>query len=135
MKYKAEYAPSELLCPTYGTWVDFEVARKKLEKDSPIRHCCTLAYEKEDDADDDCKKKSEDDGGSAINSGNNNANDEKDMKRIEHSIKLDIGGGPYSIVTIGMLNDHGRNIVGPLVKEFVEEVGKDVSQRCIVKLC
>ena len=38
-------------------------------------------------------------------------------------------------MTVGMLNRQGRAIVTPLVEEFIDEVGPEVSRRCIIQLC
>lgn len=45
MKYKAEYRPSELLCPTTYKWVDAARAQKILLAHSPVHHCCRLYYD------------------------------------------------------------------------------------------
>lgn len=45
MRYKAEYRPSELLCPTSYRWVDALLAQRIIQAYSPVRHCCTLYYE------------------------------------------------------------------------------------------
>jgi len=44
MRYKAEYRPSELLCPTTYRWVDAALAQRIIQTLSPLRHCCTLYY-------------------------------------------------------------------------------------------
>jgi arginyl-tRNA--protein-N-Asp/Glu arginylyltransferase len=45
MRYKAEYKPSELLCPTTYKWVDAALAQRIIPVLSPVHHCCTLYYE------------------------------------------------------------------------------------------
>ena len=45
------------------------------------------------------------------------------------------GGQQQPSVTVGMLNRQGRAIVTPLVEEFIDEVGPEVSRRCIIQLC
>lgn len=45
MRYKAEYRPSELLCPTTYRWVPATLAQRILPLLSPVQHCCTLYYE------------------------------------------------------------------------------------------
>eukprot|EP00797_Seminavis_robusta_P033090 Sro75_g041040.2 (786) ;mRNA; r:27365-29722 len=45
MRYKAEYRPSELLCPTTYKWVDAMLAQRIIQTYSPVQHCCTLYYE------------------------------------------------------------------------------------------
>mmetsp|Transcript_20867 Transcript_20867/g.45222 ORF Transcript_20867/g.45222 Transcript_20867/m.45222 type:complete len:960 (+) Transcript_20867:86-2965(+) len=113
MSYKAEYKPSELLCPMNLKWVDFEVGKKRLEECSPIRHCCALytdspSLEKE-------------------------PNDAKPKFRIE-DIMLDIGEKEPHLVQVGMLNKQGREFIDPHVFEFVKEVGIDMCRSFIIKL-
>ena len=106
MTYKAEYKPSELLCPVNLKWVDFEVGKKRLDESSPIRHCCALS---------DCP-----------------ASGEESEFGIEE-ITLDIGETEH-FVQVGMLSKQGREFVDPHVNEFVSEVGADISHSFIIKL-
>jgi hypothetical protein len=108
MTYKAEYKPSELLCPVNLNWVDFEVGKKRLEEFSPIRHCCALS---------DCQ--------ASYNFGS--------KFRIEE-VTLDIGEKEPHLVQVGMLDKKGREAVDPHVMEFVSEVGADISHAFIIKL-
>lgn len=114
MIYKAEYKPSELLCPVHFKWVDFEVAKKRLENKSPIRHCCTLY---ESDATEDKRK--------------------QQVLRIE-SIVLDIGEtrgpGVLNLLNVGMLSREGRKMIDPVISEFINEVGPDLARKLVVKL-
>jgi hypothetical protein len=107
MTYKAEYKPSELLCPVNLKWVDFDIGKKRLEESSPIRHCCALS---------DCPV-------SGVES----------KFRIE-DITLDIGEKEPHLVQVGMLSTQGREFVDPHVTEFVSEVGADMSHAFIIKL-
>uniref|UniRef100_A0A7S2UA06 arginyltransferase n=1 Tax=Attheya septentrionalis TaxID=420275 RepID=A0A7S2UA06_9STRA len=115
MRYKAEYRPSSLLCPKHNEWVDFEIAKRRLDQDTSLRHYGPLVSDEME------------------------ANEEKkdehlpSMESFIKTMRLDIGSN--STVFLSMLNSHGRNVVDPLVKEFVTEVGRDVSQRCIINLC
>ncbi|KAL7537616.1 hypothetical protein ACHAXR_007964 [Thalassiosira sp. AJA248-18] len=114
MTYKAEYKPSELLCPVNLKWVDFEVGKKKLEECSPIRHCCALYTSPptpEEESDDDMPKFKKD------------------------HITLDIGQGEQHFVQVGMLNRQGREYIDPHVNEFVSEVGGlEMCKKFIIKL-
>jgi hypothetical protein len=109
MTYKAEYKPSELLCPVNLSWVDFEVGKKRLEEFSPIRHCCAMS---------DCRELKE---------------FRESKLRIEE-VTLDIGEKEPHLVQVGMLDKQGREIVDPHVTEFVSEVGADFSHAFIIKL-
>lgn len=114
MSYKAEYKPSELLCPVNLKWVDFEVGKKKLEDCSPIRHCCTLYTD--------------------TSPLEKDANAVKPKFRIE-DITLDIGEEEPHVVKVGMLTKQGREFIGPLIDEFVKEVGGiDMCQFFTIKL-
>ena len=59
MRYKAEYKPSQLLCPTTYKWVDAALAQRILPVLSPSHHCCTLYYEDQDKLEADLKKAKE----------------------------------------------------------------------------
>ena len=109
MTYKSDYKPSELLCPVTLRWVDYEAAKKRLEKDSPIRHCCALSAEPPSKA----------------------APEEKPDFTAE-DILLDIGGDEP--ITMRMLNKQGRDFIDPYVNDFISEVGLDLCRQFIVKL-
>lgn len=116
MNYKAEYKPSELLCPVTSRWVDFETAKKVLEERSPNRHCCALVdvpHSAEDEASDVTRKQS-----------------------CVDMMALDIGTCPEEsqVVRVNMLNGQGRELVDAVVKEFVNEVGVDMCSRFVIKL-
>ena len=113
MTYKAEYKPSELLCPVNQKWVDFEDGKKRLEECSPIRHCCALFN-------DSTSPKQE-------------SNVAKPRFRIE-DITLDIGEKEPHLVQVGMLNKQGREFIDPHVNEFVSEVGTEMCSKFVIKL-
>ena len=113
MIYKAEYKPSELLCPVNFIWVDFEVARRRLEKKSPLRHNCAL-YES----------------GSADSS-------VKQQSILIENIVLDIGDNGItaeSLLNVSMLSRDGRKMIDPIITEFANEVGPELSRKLVVKL-
>lgn len=124
MRYKAEYKPSELLCPGRGKWTDFEDAKVRLEARSPIRNCCNVSTPDEE---------------YYGNTKNNNAHvnspisDQSEMNATVENILFDIGAGSY--LTITMVTDEAQEIVRPLLEDFVKEIGHDVAAQCIVKLC
>ena len=113
MTYKAEYKPSELLCPVNYKWVDFESAKKRLEEESPIRHCCALYNEPP--------------------SAKNVSNGAERPRFGVDDITLDIGEKEPHLVQVEMLNKEGREFVAPHVNEFVAEVG-DICHKFIIKL-
>jgi len=113
MSYKAEFKPSELLCPVHLKWVDFDIGKKRLEEYSPIRNCCNLYVTD-----------------SAITGVDH---EEESDFRID-DITLDIGGKEPCLIQVGMLNKQGREFVGPVIKEFAKEVGIDLCHAFIIKL-
>lgn len=135
MVYKAEYKPSELLCPTTNRWVDFEIAKNILDERSPVRQCCTLFLEsvpKENNKEDERHSNS-----NRSSLCRNSFYTEEHKSALVDSMLLDIGGvGGQETppITVSMLNPEGRAMVDPLIKEFIDEVGFDVSRRCIIRL-
>ena len=137
MSYKAEYKPSELLCPATARWVDFEAAKERLDTHSPVRHCCALSLTDPSDG----------------REGHGNPHHPRERSGRQapiEAVSLNIGSGggggaplppeagggqQQPSVTVGMLNRQGRAIVTPLVEEFIDEVGPEVSRRCIIQLC
>ena len=132
MVYKAEYKPSELLCPTTSRWVDFEAAKKILDEQSPVRQCCTLfTVAKTTNEEDDERHSNR----SSLTC--NSMYTEQHKSALLESMMLDIGdvgGKGNPPITVSMLNPEGRAMVDPLIREFIEEVGFDVSRRCIIRL-
>ena len=79
MRYKAEYRPSELLCPTTYRWVDAMLAQRVIHAFSPVRHCCTLYYQDKIQLEhdlllaEDKRRKSKNAGAHRLNGGASNA--------------------------------------------------------------
>ena len=109
MRYKADYQPSQLLCPVTLRWVGAREAQEQLDKESPERNCCRLYV-----------------GDGASESL------EFDVATEAESVLLHVG--LPNPVTMGMLQPSGQEIVRPIVQEFVQQVGPDVSRHCIVKM-
>lgn len=109
MRYKADYQPSQLLCPVHYQWIDCSKAIPKL-KQTPHHVCSLIDTEKE--------------------------KDETKERNIEDSalaeIPMDIGAG--MTVTLEMLQDNGKDVVRPILQEFFNEAGHEVCQQCLVKL-
>ena len=121
MRYKAEYKPSDILCPVNGVWVDFEVAKRRLESRSPVRHCCDLAT-------------------SMVDRNSMKSYDEISVPReegnIDHLNEIKIAISRNSrLVTLNMLTDEGIHLLRPVLKDFVNEVGLEFATRnCVIKL-
>ncbi|KAI2493625.1 Arginine-tRNA-protein transferase [Fragilaria crotonensis] len=109
MRYKADYHPSQLLCPVTLQWVGAREAQERLDKESPERHCCQLF---EADAPSDMLA--------------------FDVATEAESVLLHVG--MPNLVTISMLQPSSQAIVRPMVREFVQQVGPDVSRHCIVRM-
>lgn len=126
MKYKAEYRPSEVLCPSRRVWVDFKLAEPRLEKRSPIRHCANISTPGIEEMGD---RSFSEERGRAVDT-------ETDMDthtHIQHKsidlrhIYLDRGGECIPAI---YLNQEGRSVI----KDFAQEVGGDIARRCKI-LC
>lgn len=111
MRYKAEYKPSQLLCPKYYQWVDATVAIAKLQQ-TP-RHVCSLIDTTATEEHETALK-----------------NDRESMAL--HQLQMDIGAGIN--VTIDMLQPSGVLVVKPILENFVAEAGPELSIQCLVKL-
>lgn len=111
MIYKADYHPSELLCPTTYRWVDAKQAIRTIQTLSPTRHCCTLAQQSPDYADDTREEPTCVD--SALN-----------MMRMEL--------GQDTTITLSMLTPDGQEFVRPLLRDFVEAAGPQIALECII---
>jgi arginine-tRNA-protein transferase len=116
MKYKADYRPSELLCPVTYTWVPAEPAQALLERS--VRHVCRLAT-------------------TAKNNDDKEKNHNDDVPDVGtsfdcHHMALDVG--VQQVVTLDMLRPNGQDIVRQLVEEFLQQAGPAVAQQCLLKL-
>lgn len=120
MSYKAEFKPSELLCPVYLKWVDFDVGKKRLEECSPIRQCCNLFVA--------------DSGSSNVLDKEEESNSDDNSNFRVEDITLDIGEKEPYLIQVGMLNKQGKEFVGPFIREFAEEVGIDLCHAFIIKV-
>jgi len=128
MKYKGDYYPSELLCPTTYRWVDAEVAKKTLLRESPEHHCCTLYKEVADEENNNAGSGS----GSSKRSRTQPPLLLQKGRTVVDRIPMEIGAG--MLVTIGMLQPEGQDLVRPLLQEFSEQVGPAMAVQCIINL-
>jgi arginine-tRNA-protein transferase len=112
MRYKADYHPSELLCPTTHQWVNAEEAKATILRDSPRRHCCTLYQNKG--------------GGSSTPAPPAVDNTASIVQEVRMEVGID------TPVTIHMLQPQGQTLVKPYLSEFVKKAGRDISLQCIV---
>ena len=118
MRYKADYKPTQMLCPKYYNWVDATTAISKLR--STPRHVCALSQPLPHY---DAKKHSR-------LKESVNVNDE--ITDALNALQMDIGAGLN--VTIDMLHSSGVEVVKPILKEFISEFSPALSRKCILKL-
>ena len=105
MRYKIDYGPSELLCPTYYQWVDAKEGQVKLQQDP--HHCCTLY------------------------TGPIPPSPPMDEDQI-NTIRLDMG--QPTVMTLPMLTTAGQDMIRPHVEEFLYHVGPEIAKECIIRL-
>lgn len=115
MRYKADYHPSELLCPTTYVWVDAEQAKETIQRESPERHCCAL-YSNGDSAH----------GSTTVATGVATTT----VTAATDKILMEVGAA--SPVTIGMLLPPGQALVRPHLEEFIKEAGAEIGLQCTV---
>ncbi len=127
MRYKADYKPTQILCPKYYSWVDASVAISKLQM-TP-RHVCPLTEPQPTT----CNEEKESDGietRKAVT--NNGVSTQDDVAKALNLLQMDVGAGMN--VTIDMLHPNGVEVVKPILKEFVLEFSPRLSKKCVLKL-
>lgn len=125
MRYKAEYKPSQMLCPVHYDWVDATKAIAKLRK-TP-RHVCPLL-----EATSTCGNENNRDCRATGKQEENNSNPTKDIADAMKTLQMDIGAAIY--VTIDMLQPNGVEVVKPILEEFITEFSPELSRKCLLKL-
>ncbi len=109
LRYKAEFHPSQLLCPTTSCWVDAQDGLATLDMESSERQGfrCRLYH------------------------GPVAADDAEDTLDVMETVLLEVDRS--NPVTLSMLCPELQNLVRPVVEEFVHHVGLDVSRQCIIR--
>jgi len=105
MRYKADYAPSDLLCPRTAVWVPAAIAQRLLKEKSPERHCCAFAPEAND-----------------VNSSSNSP--------IPPTLQLEVGLG--RLITWQELPDEATAVLEPFVRDFCLEAGPSLSRQVVM---
>lgn len=127
MSYKAEYKPTQMLCPKYYDWVDATEAIAKLRMTK--RHVCPLIEVNQN------SKENEDNDSNSTNTmkkKKNNIDTDTDITTVLNSLQMDIGAGIN--VTIDMLQSSGVEVVKPILEEFISEFSPELSKKCLIKL-
>ena len=114
MRYKADYRPSQLLCPETYEWVDADEAKARIQRECPERHYCRL-YQG------DVKK-------TPLHNSLT-----LDLPSIINRIPLDVGVGQS--IGLDMLQEHGQAILRPHLEAFVHAVGPRIAVQCTVVFC
>jgi hypothetical protein len=112
MRYKAEYAPSQLLCPVTGHWVDLAAAVPRLDKD---KHAALADVPEAELAD-------------------KRAREMAAMAALIPRVPLLLNGrDAASLVTLADLTPQGRTIVADrILKPLLPRTGPVVSERLVV---
>eukprot|EP00934_Nitzschia_sp_Nitz4_P009062 Nitzschia sp. Nitz4//scaffold208_size52459//19609//21669//NITZ4_006811-RA/size52459-processed-gene-0.31-mRNA-1//-1//CDS//3329541654//9052//frame0 len=118
MRYKAEYQPSQLLCPINYKWVDCSIAIPKLQQ-VPL-HVCELApatttTKVEDNSPVSKRLKTPDTGDAAFS-----------------NVFMEIGAGVP--VTLDMLQEDGKDMVRPFLQDLTTEIGNELLRKMLVQL-
>eukprot|EP00536_Pseudo-nitzschia_multiseries_P001018 jgi/Psemu1/250146/estExt_Genewise1Plus.C_130004 len=121
MRYKAEYKPTQILCPKFYDWVDSSAAIAKLQM-TPRNVCALIETESQCDEKKDTGRTTSD----------AHEMTKVDIERAVNSLQMDIGAGMN--VTIDMLQSSGVEVVKPILEEFIIEVSPELSEKCILKL-
>jgi arginine-tRNA-protein transferase len=103
MRYKADYHPSEILCPVTRKWVDAERAKEAIRRMSPEHNCCRLHSLADVDT-------------------------ETDAALSPSQIVLKVG--PSQPAKVDMLHARGQALVRPLIEEFIAEAGQKAALQC-----
>jgi len=131
MRYKADYKPTQILCPKFYKWVDASFAISKLQM-TP-RHVCPLAEpiqnvdEGKDGADSTITTKK-----TGLIRPKSSVDVDDNVEGALNVLQMDIGAGMN--VTIDMLHSSGVEVVKPILKEFIMEFSPALSRKCILKL-
>lgn len=132
MNYKSEYMPSELLCPTTYQWVDIKIATRILRTESPGHFCCTIYKKYHGDATNTNNNKDDESTSAGLYSSKRSRTTNAARKYDLAQIPMDIGAG--MLVTLGMLQPDGQDLVQPLLLEYAEQIGPELATQCVVNL-
>mmetsp|Transcript_9487 Transcript_9487/g.23045 ORF Transcript_9487/g.23045 Transcript_9487/m.23045 type:complete len:785 (-) Transcript_9487:200-2554(-) len=122
MRYKADYHPTQILCPKFYEWVDSATAIAKLQM-TPHNVCALI------EATPQCDEKKDAD---------KNVSEVKELTNVDigedslNRLQMDIGAGVN--VTIDMLQASGADVVRPILEEFILEFSPKLSEKCVLKL-
>jgi arginyl-tRNA---protein transferase len=115
MRYKANFKPSQLLCPETYQWVPANIAQERIERLSPQHHCCRLVPLTADQTND-----------------NDDAAAAATERRIamERELKLEVGFG--QVVQLIQLQEAARTFLRPFLQDFMEQAGPAISRQCVI---
>mmetsp|Transcript_1586 Transcript_1586/g.3388 ORF Transcript_1586/g.3388 Transcript_1586/m.3388 type:complete len:258 (-) Transcript_1586:16-789(-) len=118
MRYKGEYAPSDLLCPRHHVWVPARTALPRLLSQSPTHHCAVL-FQPEGGAD-------------SMSSDSDNANPKgEDTGSVLENMHLQLSGRQFGIRDLA---PDGQTYLTPILQTFLQHAGPVASVDCIIDL-
>lgn len=130
MRYKADYKPTQILCPKYYNWVDATIAISKLQ--TTLHHVCPLAEPLLESR----GEENDSDGVVSRNAKNmvkrNVLSTKEDIEKALNVLQMDVGADMN--VTIEMIQPNGVEVVKPILTDFVTEFSPALSKECILKL-
>jgi arginyl-tRNA---protein transferase len=110
MRYKANFKPSQLLCPETYKWVPANIAQDRIERLSPLHHCCRLVPTDETDDSD--------------------AAAAERRLVMEQELSLEVGFG--QVVQLVQLQEAARTFLRPFLSDFIKQAGPAVSRQCVI---
>jgi Arginine-tRNA-protein transferase, C terminus len=136
MSYKSQYKPSEILCPITKQWVDVNQAMEMIDRRSPNHNYCNLTP---NDSDDDLAATNESTTTSPITFKTQSEKDEDESQTsfandMENQIALQVGY--EKPISLAMLNGPAKDLVRPIIHDFVRHMGNDIdlAQKFIIDL-
>jgi arginine-tRNA-protein transferase len=120
MKYKADYKPSELLCPQTAVWVSADEAKRIIDQDSPERHCCVLYKSGSGTTS----------GGTTATKNYGTTTNHGTTSGIPPHLKIEVGID--RLVEWQELPDEATSVLQPFVEAFCQEAGPWVTSQVVM---
>jgi arginine-tRNA-protein transferase len=108
MRYKADYAPSQLLCPKTATWVPAVIAQSRLIQRSPERHCSALVADEK---------------------ASNHLDDATVQEIVSRRLPLQVGLDHPLI--LADLPPEAVDLLTPFLRDFLQLAGPELAQACV----
>jgi arginine-tRNA-protein transferase len=108
MRYKADYAPSQLLCPKTASWVPAVIAQPRLIQRSPERHCSALVADEQ---------------------ATNRLDDATIQEIVSRRLPLQVGWDHP--LTLADLPPEAVELLTPFLRDFLQLAGRELAQACV----